>query len=419
MSSISELKGKVVAFAGSGGLDSVTIIRWMSAQGVRVVCFTADFAQPDETDLSAVAERMKACGAEAVHVIDLKERLARAGLEVVRSQAYHPGRYWNTTGAARHVLVKGIIERMRDMGLDVLSHGCTGRGNDQVRFQHITNLLEPKFKVYAPWRDDAFLSRFRGRTEMIAYCREQGLPLKASADVIYSTDANILGLTHEAGVLEKLTTPARTVRPTMGVYPADAPAEAEIVEIHFERGYAEAINGERLSADALIRKANEIAGRHGVGLALHLVENRIVGIKSRGVYEAPGMELLGTCHELLTQVILDDTATRLFEHLRGLIADQVYKGRWFDAASAASGAAVDELMRFATGDIAVSLYKGTISFQHAKNIRHSLYCEDNASMEAVGEFSHQDSEGYLRATGQSVRAAGFAKVVNESLLAKI
>lgn len=419
MSSIAELKGKVVAFAGSGGLDSMTIVRWMTHEGVRVICYTADFAQPDETDLAAVAERMRACGAEAVHVIDLRERLAQAGLEVVRSQAYHQGRYWNTTGAARHVLVKGIIERMREEGLDVLSHGCTGRGNDQVRFQHITNLLEPSFKVYAPWRDDTFLSRFRGRSEMIAYCREQGLPLKASADVIYSTDANLLGLTHEAGVLEKLSTPARTVKPTMGVYPQDAAASPEIVEVRFECGYPVALNGKTLRADALLAEANRIAGRHGIGLAVHLVENRIIGIKSRGVYEAPGLELLGSCHELLSQIVLDDASTRLFESLRALVADQIYKGRWFEATSAAAGAAIAELMRVAHGDITVSLYKGTVSFEGAKNIPHSLYREDNASMEAIGEFSHRDSEGYLRATGQSVRAAGLAKVRNEKLLGRI
>lgn len=262
MSQVSQYKNETIAFAGSGGLDSMTIVKWLSEQGVRVICYTADFGQPDESDLSAVKTRMLAAGAAEVEIIDLKERLAIAGLEVIKSQAYHHGRYWNTTGAARHVLVKGMLEKMRAKGIRVLSHGCTGRGNDQVRFQHITNLLEPGFEIYAPWRDPAFLSQFRGRTEMIAYCEAKGLPLKAKAEVIYSTDANMLGLTHEAGILEKLTTPAHIVKPTMGVYPEQAPDAPESVTVNFANGIPVGLNGKKLGPVDMILQSNDLACKH-------------------------------------------------------------------------------------------------------------------------------------------------------------
>ncbi|MFI4954863.1 MAG: argininosuccinate synthase [Gammaproteobacteria bacterium] len=419
MSLVSQYKNETIAFAGSGGLDSMTIVKWLSEQGVRVICYTADFGQPDESDLGAVKDRMLAAGAEAVEVIDLKERLANAGLEVIKSQAYHRGRYWNTTGAARHVLVKGMLEKMRERGIRVLSHGCTGRGNDQVRFQHITNLLEPGFEIYAPWRDPTFLNQFRGRTEMIAYCESKGLPLKAKAEVIYSTDANMLGLTHEAGILESITTPARTVKPTMGVYPMEAPDRPESVTVHFKKGIPVGLNGKQLGPVEMILQANEIAGKQGIGLGVHLVEDRIIGIKSRGVYEAPGLELLGTCHEFLSQLILDETAHGLYSSLSRLVADQIYRGHWFDQASAAAGAGIDSLMVDGNGDITVSLYKGTLSFEKAENVAASLYSRDNASMEAIGEFNHTDSEGYLKATGQAIKAAGINKVVNRALLQRI
>jgi argininosuccinate synthase len=413
---VNDLKGKTIAFAASGGLDSMTVVSWLVEQGVNVICFTANFGQPDEEDLTSVKDRMLSAGAQSVHLADLSHRLAVAGLEVVKSQAFHRGRYWNTTGAARHVLVKAMLEKMEELGIEVLSHGCTGRGNDQVRFQHITNLLQPKFQIYAPWRDSQFLAKFRGRSEMITYCKQKGLPLKSTADAIYSTDSNLLGLTHEAGILENLSTPARSVTPIMGVYPENAKSQSEVVSIRFENGIPVALNGEMLDPLNLISRANMITGEHGIGLAVHLVEDRIIGIKSRGVYEAPGLELLGSCHEFLVQIVLDETACNLYRAMSQLVADQIYRGRWFDHASSAAKSAIDELLDGASGEIYVRLYRGTVSFEKAENLARSLYNRDNSSMEAVGSFDHSDSEGYLKATGQSVKTAGLVSAVNNKLL---
>lgn len=398
-----DLNGKTIAFAGSGGLDSCTITRWLADQGVQVVCFTADLGQPDEDDTEAIRQRMMAAGAVDFVLLPCREAIAEIGVSVIQSQACYEGRYWNTTGIARCVLAKAMIEEMQQRGLTVFSHGATGRGNDQVRFQLITNMLAPEFEVYAPWRDEAFLARFPGRSEMIDFCQEKGLSITASKDKPYSTDANLLGLTHESGMLEALTTPAHFVKPIMGCYPSDAPNEAEQISVTFEKGYPVALNGQRIGLVNAFVQANAIGGKHGIGIGTHLVENRFVGIKSRGVYESPGVEILGTCYAYLLQLILDRRAREFFDQLSLLIAKQIYQGYWFDLATQMALQAVQRTADLASGTITVSLYKGTISFVAADNAPHSLYSEENASMEGVGDYNHTDSEGLLRVFGVSAR----------------
>ncbi len=398
-----DLKGKTIAFAGSGGLDSCTITRWLTDKGVRVVCFTADLGQPDEDDTEAIKERMLLAGAEDFVLLPAREAIAEAGLSVIQSQACYEGRYWNTTGIARCVLAKLMIQEMQKKGLTIFSHGATGRGNDQVRFQLITNMLAPEFEVYAPWRDEEFLARFPGRSEMIDFCQEKGLSVSATKDKPYSTDANLLGLTHESGLLEELTTPAHFVKPIMGCYPADAPDESEEFAVHFEQGCPVSLNGNSVSLVEAIVQANAIGGKHGIGIGTHLVENRFVGIKSRGVYESPGVEILGTCYGLLLQLILDRRAREFFDQLSLLIAKQIYQGYWFDLATQMALQAIQRTAELATGTITVSLYKGNISFVSASNTTHSLYSEENASMEGIGSYNHADSEGLLRVLGVSAR----------------
>jgi argininosuccinate synthase len=407
----SQLKGKTIAFAASGGLDSCTITKWLTELGVKVACFTADLAQPDEADMDEIRKRMTACGAVDFVRIDLRDAIAEAGLQVIQAQATYEGRYWNTTGIGRHVLVGGMVPEMKKRGLKILSHGATGRGNDQVRFQLVTNMLAPDFEVYAPWRDQEFLSRFRGRSEMIDYCVSHHLPIKATKDAPYSTDANLLGLTHEAGKLESLHTPPGFITPGMGVHPEKAPDQAEKVTVRFERGRPVTINGESVNANEAITLANKIGGRNGVGIGYHLVENRFVGIKSRGVYEAPGMELLGTCYGLLLQLILDRRAREFYDQLSALTAKQIYQGYGFDLASRMIKEALRPVTDLVTGTIAVTLYKGKISFASAEAVPHSLYSEANSSMEAIGEFDHADSEGFLRVLQVSAKALAAADQV--------
>jgi argininosuccinate synthase len=369
----------------------------------------ADLGQQDEK-LEIVRERLLACGAAEVVIVASKEEMARAGLQVIQAQARYEGGYWNTTGIARHITVQILLPKLKEKGIAIFSHGATGRGNDQVRFQLATNMLAPEIEIYAPWRDPTFLTSFGGRKEMIEYCKDHNLPIKASLEKPYSTDANLLGLTHEAGRLELLTTAAWFVQPEMGLLPKDAKDEEEIVTVSFSEGVPISIKvqGSRFKVQSslveIFQKANEVAGRNGIGIGLSVVENRFVGIKSRGVYEAPGMELLGQCYEYLLQLILDRRAREFFDYISRQIARQIYQGYWFDTATQMMRAALGPITRLVSGTIVVRLYKGQIIFDQAKDIPHSLYSAQTASMEKQGEFSHQDSEGFLKVLSLNAKA---------------
>lgn len=405
----SELKGKTIAFAGSGGLDSCTITRWLADQGVSVVCCTVDMAQPDEEDITQIETRMRAAGAADFVLLDARKEIAEAGLHVIQTQALYEGRYWNTTGIARYVIVEAVLKEMRRRKLDIFSHGATGRGNDQVRFQLGLNMLAPELQVYAPWRDPEFLARFRGRGEMIDFCESHGLKIKASRSKPYSTDANMLGLTHEAGVLESLETSVNAITSGMGVLPKDAPEAGESVTIHFEKGVPVALDGKRMSLFEIFEQANKRAGAHGIGIGVHLVENRFVGIKSRGVYEAPAMELFGSSYEYLLQLVLDRRARELYDQMARFLGKQIYTGYWFDKGTEMARAAVARVSEIATGSITVSMRKGALMFEAAKDAPHSLYLEDEASMEAVGSYDHADAEGFLRILGVGARAVALTR----------
>ncbi len=407
------LQDKTVGAAVSGGLDSCTITKWLVDNGVNVVCFTADLGQPDERDVDEIRERMLACGAQEAVIVDAKDALADAGICLIQTQAMYEGGYWNTTGIARHVTVKALLPEMEKRDISILTHGATGRGNDQVRFQLATNMLNPHFSVYAPWRDTEFLAKFRGRKEMIDYCQAHNLPVTATHEKPYSTDANLLGLTHEAGKLESLKTPAGFIIPGMGSHPKDAPDDIEHFTVTFSRGIPVEVNGSPGTPLMSLNEANRIGGRNGVGIGIHTVENRFVGIKSRGVYESPGMELLGRCYEFLLQLIIDRRARRHFDSISTTIAEQVYQGYWFDAATQAMVASIEPLTRLATGTITVALYKGNVAFHAASDVPHSLYSEETSSMEDVGDFDHADSEGFLAVLGVGARASAIAGQTEE------
>ena len=391
--------------AVSGGLDSCTVTHWLSERGVDVQAFTVDLGQPDEESLPAVAERMVACGASRADVIEGRAALAEAGLKVVQAQARYEGGYWNTTGIARPVTVAAIVPELRERDIGVLFHGATGRGNDQVRFQIGANMLEPGLQVYAPWRDPEFVRAFPGRRQMLDYCEENGLPIRPRSESRYSTDANFLGLTHEAGDLEDVSIPPTFVEPGMGVFAPSAPDVAESVSVRWEEGRPVAIGGRRMDLAGIIAESNRLGGRHGVGIGIHTVENRFVGVKSRGIYESPGMELLGRCYEYLLQMVLDRRARLLYEHLSATISTQIYEGYWFDVATTSALAALEPMTRLVTGEVTVGLYKGTVSFESAGDVPHSLYTDDS-SMEAEGDYDHLDAEGFLRVHGVAAKNYG-------------
>ena len=399
----------VLGGAASGGLDSCTATHWLSSKGFSVHAFTVDLGQPDEESLDAVADRTIGCGAVAAEIVPAQAALAEAGLKVIQAQARYEGGYWNTTGIARPVTVRAILPRLNEREIPVLFHGATGRGNDQVRFQLAANMLAPEVEVYAPWRDPEFVAQFPGRQQMIEYCQSNDLPIKPAGEARYSTDANFLGLTHEAGDLENVEIPPAFVEPGMGVWPWDAPDQYQIVTVRWEEGVPVALDGRELDLVGMFKAANELAGKHGVSIGTHVVENRFVGVKSRGIYEAPGMELLGRTYEYLLQFILDRRARELFSSIASMISLQIYQGYWMDLATTSALAALEPINRIATGTIAVRLYKGGIYFETAKDtpdaMPHSLYTDDS-SMEALGSYDHADAEGFLRVLGVAAKNVG-------------
>ena len=409
---IGELKGQTIAFAASGGLDSCTITHWLTQNGVKVACFTADLGQPDEEDFAAIGQRMRACGAVDFVAVPLQAQLADAGIAGIQAQATYEGGYWNTTGIARQVTTRGLLPEIRKRGIKIFAHGCTGRGNDQVRFQLISNMLDPSLEVYAPWRDRSFLERFGGRIQMIEYCEQFGLPITASRSKPYSTDANLLGLTHEAGELESLATPARFVTPRMGVWPEQAADKSEEFTVQFEKGLPVVINAERVKNLSALITANQIGGRNGIGIGTHVVENRFVGVKSRGVYEAPGMELIGRCYGFLLQLILDRRARELFDTISALVSKQIYQGYPEDLAAQMLRVAVSRVTSLVSGRISVALFKGGISYLRCTDVPHSIYSNDS-SMEREGAFDHAAAEGFLGVLGVHARAISRAGQIDQ------
>lgn len=400
-----QLKGEKIGICVSGGLDSKTVTSRLKEAGLDVLTFTADLAQPDETDVSDIKRRMEVTGAEC-HIVDLRNAMADACFMLLKAQAMYDGGYWNTTGLARAVTVRGLLGRMRELGCTVLAHGATGRGNDQVRFERYTNVLAPSMKVYAPWRDPELLEQFPGRKQMAAYLQTRGIEASVGPAKRYSTDANLAGLSHEAEDLEHLTTPCLIVNPIMGVWPQQAPDKIETVTLRYERGLCVAINGKTLSPLELMTEANKIGGRNGVWMK-NALENRVVGTKSRGVYEAPGMELVGFGLRTVYQATMDRRATVLFQSLSKLIADQVYDGRLFDPSTRAAQAAIDSLAEPASGTVEVGLYKGNLYFQKLTDCKASLYNEADSSMEASDGLNPVSSQGYVEV--QSVEAKSLAR----------
>jgi argininosuccinate synthase len=306
------------------------------------------------------------------------------------------------TSVARPLIAKKCLQVGREVAADAFAHGATGKGNDQCRFQLAAQALEPTMKVIAPWRDPEFRAAFPGRKEMIAYCQQHGIPVKATVDRPYSTDENCLHISYEAGKLEDLSIcGVDLVQFGMTVSPQEAPDTPEEVTIGFEHGIPISVNGQPLDAYPLVRTLNEIGGRHGIG-RVDMVENRFVGMKSRGVYEAPGMTLLYAAHRLLEQITLDRDLMHLRDRLSPEVAEMVYYGYWFHPKMDALFAFIREAQKPVTGEVRLRLYKGNI-FVVSRSSPHSLYDAALATMEAGGDYDQSDAEGFLRIVGLPVR----------------
>ncbi|MGN0887432.1 MAG: argininosuccinate synthase [Kiritimatiellia bacterium] len=402
---LADLKGKTVGVCVSGGLDSKTICCVLQDAGVKVKAFSANVGQPDEKDINDIKKKMAPTGVDTT-IVDVTKEMADICFETVKCQAMYDGGYWNSTGIARAVTVQALLPAMKKAGCTVLVHGATGRGNDQMRFERYTNVLDPKFGVYAPWRDSDLLKLFPGRTEMVAFLAKRGITAFVGTKKKYSTDANLAGLSHEAEDLESMETSMRIVKPTMGVWPEKAPNKVEKVTLSFVKGRCVAVNGKKMSPLEVMLEMNKVGGRNGIGMK-HALENRIIGTKSRGVYEAPGMEVLSWGLKYIYEGIMDRRSTLLFQQLSKLVSDQIYDGRWFDPATQAARAAIQVWADKATADVTLGLYKGNIFFESLKGLKATIYNEADSSMEASNGLNPHSSQGFAEI--QSVEAKMLAK----------
>lgn len=401
------LEGKTVAALVSGGLDSTTIIKWLSLRGAKILAITADLGQPDENDLNDVARRMKEAGAIEAIIVDAKGTLARYMLQVIHELGHHEGGYMNTTGIARMVTVAVSMDEIHERIIKYITHGATGRGNDQVRFENAVTTLSPSIKVYAPWRDNDFVSELGGRKQMIDFCKKHKLQISATRERPYSTDANFCGLTHEAGKLEYLSTPTDFVNFLMVTHPQKVKRKQEYISIRFEKGVPIQINDSKKGLVDVFMLLNEIAGRNGIGIT-DVVENRRVGIKSRGVYESPGVTLLEKAYAKMLELILDRNRRKFFDIVSRQFADLVYEGEWFSPLGGDLLAVINNVAGLVTGEVTFKLYRGNVFFVEIRDVVHGLYDPERASMEKVGEFNHTDSQGYLNIANVLTRALHYA-----------
>lgn len=399
----------LVGVCVSGGLDSKTVSKRLVEAGVKVLAFSADLGQPDEDDIQNVAKRMDTCGVRTI-ILDLKAEMAEGCFEIIQSQARYDGGYWNTTGIGRFVTCHGLVTAMMKNNVTHLSHGATGRGNDQMRFERYTNVLAPKMHVYAPWRDPLLLKEFPGRKEMAEYLNTFGIEAFVGPKKKYSTDANLAGLSHEAEDLESIETPMTIVEPEMGCWPKDAPDKQEDVELQFVSGRCVAINGTAMNPVEVMMEANKIGGRNGMGLS-HALENRIIGTKSRGVYEAPGMEVVGASLAYLYQSVLDRRANNFFKYCSEHLSNQLYDGRWYDPSTRAAMGAVKSLTAPATGTVKVGLFKGNMFFLSLTDVKQSIYNEADSSMEASDGLNPVSSQGFAEIQAVEARSLALSNLI--------
>jgi argininosuccinate synthase len=338
--------------------------------------------------------------------------MAEGCFEGLQCQAKYDGGYWNTTGIGRFVTCAALIGAMDANNVTHLAHGATGRGNDQMRFERYTNVLSPKMKVYAPWRDPLLLEEFPGRKEMAEYLATFNIEAFVGPAKKYSTDANLAGLSHEAEDLESVQTSMFTVDPEMSCWPKDAPDAMEECEFKFVAGRCVEINGVAVTPLEAIQEANKIGGRNAIGLR-HALENRIIGTKSRGVYEAPGMDLIGNALAYLYQSVLDRRATALFNHCSTHVTDMVYDGRYYDPSCQAAITCIKQLTAPATGTVKVGCYKGHTHFLSLEDVAQTLYNEADSSMEASDGLNPVSSQGFAEVQAVEARAMAAAGLISK------
>ena len=394
-----------VLLAYSGGLDTSVLVGWLMDEGYEVHCLYVDLGQPCE-DRPAILKKALDIGAASSEIVDVREELCRDfAFPVLQWQAKYENIYLMGTSIARPLIAKACLQRAREVGAVAFAHGATGKGNDQCRFQLAAEALDPGVKIIAPWRIEEFRAKFPGRQAMIEFCEKKNIPVKATSKKPYSSDENCLHISYEAGVLEDPKDDGIAVVDFgMTVSPQEAPDKEETVRIGFESGVPVSVNGKPLSAIDLVTELNVIGGRNGIG-RIDIVENRFVGMKSRGVYEAPGMTMLYAAHQGLEQLTLDRDLTHLRDRMAPEIAEMVYYGFWYCAKMDALMAFIKETQKPVTGEITLTLYKGNLRVS-SRTSPNSLYDEAIASMDSEGNYNQTDAGGFLRILGVPLRVQG-------------
>ncbi len=392
-----------VVLAYSGGLDTSIILKWLKNEyDCEVVTFTADLGQGEE--LEPARKKAEMMGIKEIYIEDLREEFVRDFVfPMFRANALYEGVYLLGTSIARPLISKRLVEIAMETGADAISHGATGKGNDQVRFELSAMALNPNIKVIAPWREWDLQSR----TSLLAYAEQNQIPVPKDkrGEAPFSVDANLLHTSSEGKVLEDPAEEAPEYVYQRTVNPEDAPDKPEHITIGFEKGDAVSVNGEKLSPAMLLTKLNELGGKHGIG-RLDLVENRFVGMKSRGIYETPGGTILLAAHRGIESITLDRGAAHLKDEIMPRYAELIYNGFWFSPEREMLQALIDQSQGFVSGEVSLKLYKGSAHVV-GRSSPYSLYSEDLVTFEeGTGSYDHHDAEGFIRLNGLRLKTYG-------------
>ena len=398
-----------IVLAYSGGLDTSVLLSWIKEKyNAEMIAFCANVGQQEE--LNGLEEKALKTGASKLYIDDLTEEFARDFIfPMVQASAIYEGQYYLGTSIARPLIAKRMVEIARTEGADAVAHGATGKGNDQVRFELAVNALAPDLKMIAPWRDESFRSTFPGRKEMIDYCASKGVLVEASLTKPYSMDRNLLHISYEAGIMEDpwmdAFAPENKGMFKLSVAPEDAPDQPEYITLDFEKGNCVAINGKSMTPLEVMLTLNQLGGKHGVG-RVDMVENRYVGMKSRGVYETPGGAILIFAHRQMESITMDREVMHIRDGIMPKYAELVYNGYWYAPERFALQALVTESQRNVTGTVRVKLYKGNIMVAGRKS-PVSLYNPNIATMEAdpTQAYNQNDATGFIHLNGLRLKVA--------------
>jgi argininosuccinate synthase len=406
--SMSEQKEKVI-LAYSGGLDTTAIIPWLKENyDFDVICVCIDCGQEEELD--HLQERSKYCGASKLYILDVTDEFAEDFIvPCVQAHAVYENKYLLGTSMARPLIAKKLVEIARKEGATTICHGATGKGNDQIRFELGIKALAPDLKIIAPWRNEKW--KMDSRQSEIEYCKQHGIELPFSADSSYSRDRNLWHISHEGLELEDPTLmPNYDHLLVMSVTPQKAPDEVTYVSMTFEGGVPKTLNGKEMKVADIIRALNKLGGENGIGI-VDIVENRVVGMKSRGVYETPGGTILMEAHQQLEELVLDRKTYEVKDEIGHKFASLVYEGKWFSPLREAEQAFIEATQKYVTGEVKFGLYKGNI-IKAGTSSPYSLYNESLASFTTGDLYDHHDAEGFINLFGlpEKVRALKMQEV---------